>query len=52
MLNKRALFGMSKAFVIVLALATLLAFATHNFYNFIVLMGIYIVVKIIWNILT
>lgn len=44
--------GMSKTFVIVLAIAAGIGYGTHNWYNFLSIMIIWIVFKIIWNILT
>lgn len=44
--------GFSKPFVIVLAIASIIGFGTHNIQNFIVIMGMYIIIKVIWNILT
>lgn len=40
------------SFVIFLVLAGLLAWLTKNILNGIVLIGIYAIVKIVWNILT
>lgn len=44
--------GLSKSFVIVLVLASIIGYGTHNISNFVAIMGIYIVIRIIWNILT
>ena len=51
MINKKGLLGMSKTFVIILALALIIGWKA-GWINFWMIMGIYIVGKIIWNILT
>jgi hypothetical protein len=50
--NKRAIFGFSKVFVIILGLAALIGFATKSFNNSLVIIIVYVVIKIIWNLLT
>lgn len=44
--------GLSKVFVIVLALAALVGWGTHSFMNFFVIVAIYAIGKIIYNALT
>ena len=44
--------GMSKGFVITLALAGIIGWGTHSFNNFLTVMAIYVIVRIIWNVLT
>lgn len=51
-MNKQGLFGFSKVFIIILFLAAVVGWGTHNLYNFIVIMGIYIIIKVIWNLLS
>ena len=46
------MFGFSKSFVIVLAFAGIVGWGTHNWYNFLSIMIVYVVFKIIWNVLT
>ena len=50
-MNKKGLLGMSKTFVIILALALLIGFKT-GWNNFWIIMSIYIIGRIIWNLLT
>lgn len=45
-------FGFAKGFVIALILAAGLSIWTKNILNGIVILGIFIVVKVIWNLLT
>jgi len=45
-------FGLSKLFVIFFILSILFWQATSNIWNGVVLLGIFIGVKIIWNLLT
>lgn len=44
--------GLAVSFVIILAIAGVLAWVTKNVLNGIILIGIYIVIKIVWNFLT
>jgi hypothetical protein len=44
--------GFSKLFIIVLALAAIIGFGTHNFNSFLAIMIIYIIGRIIFNILS
>jgi hypothetical protein len=44
--------GMSKSFIIMLALASIIGWGTHNINNFLVIMGIYVIIRIIYNILS
>lgn len=44
--------GISKLFIAVLAIATIIGVGTHSFLNFFVIVGIYAIIKIIYNILT
>jgi hypothetical protein len=44
--------GMSKSFVITLGIAGIVGWGTHNFYNFLVIMLIYIIIKVVYNFLT
>jgi len=43
--------GFSTSFIICLGLAVALSFYTHNYWNGIVLVILYAIVKMIWNIL-
>jgi len=45
-------FGFAVSFIIFLIIAGVLSYLTNNIWNGVVLIGIYAVVKIIWNILT
>lgn len=45
-------FGFAVSFVIFLIIAGILSYATGNIWNGVVLIGIYAVVKMVWNILT
>jgi hypothetical protein len=44
--------GMSKLFVIVLAICAIIGYGTHNIYNFFSLMLLYVIFRVIYNILT
>jgi hypothetical protein len=44
--------GLSKGFVIVLALATIIGFGTHSFINFLTLVVFYAIIRIIYKLLT
>lgn len=46
------MFGLSKFFVVVLILCGLLIYATQNIFVGIIFLVGYIIIKIIWNILT
>lgn len=44
--------GMSKTFVVILILAAIIGYGTHSWTNFLTIVGIFAVGKIIWNVLT
>ena len=44
--------GLSKGFVIALAIAGVVGYGTHSWNNFFVIMLIFIIVKIVYNFLT
>jgi len=44
--------GISKWFIIALILAIIVGIGTHNFVNFLIIIGVYAIGKIIFNILT
>jgi hypothetical protein len=44
--------GLSKVFIGVTALAAIVGFGTHSFLNFFAMMLVYIVLKVIYNLLT
>lgn len=46
------MWGLSKGFIISLALALIIGFGTHNIKNFFVIMAVYVIGRIIWNILS
>lgn len=51
-MNSKGGFGFSKAFVIFLFLAIAVAYGTRNWYNGFVILAVFAIIKIIWNILT
>jgi hypothetical protein len=44
--------GLSKSFIITFILAIIIGYGTHNIQNFFVIMVMYVIIRIIWNILT
>jgi hypothetical protein len=44
--------GMSKTFVIVLIIASIIGYGTKDWNNFFIILLFYIIIKIIWNLLT
>jgi hypothetical protein len=46
------MFGFNKTFVLFLILSLILGLATKSFANAFVLLGIFVAVKFVWNILT
>ena len=51
-MNKRGSLGFSKSFVIILFVAIAIGYATQNWHNSLVIIGVFAIIKIIWNILT
>lgn len=51
-MNRRGGFGFSKLFVIILFIAIAVGYGTQNWHNALVVIGVFAILKIIWNILT
>ena len=45
-------FGFSKVFVIILFIALIIGWGSHNWINGIVIISIYVIIAIVWKLLT
>jgi len=51
-MNKRGGFGFSKVFVIIFFIAIAVGYGTQNWHNSLVILAVFAIIKIIWNIFT
>lgn len=51
-MNQRGGIGFSKTFVVIFFIAIAVGYGTHNWHNSLVILGVFAILKIIWNILT